>query len=42
LQFGNVLDFLIKVGATTGISMLLIFTVELLFPRKLRFRTNTP
>lgn len=38
LQFGSFLDFLIKVVATTGISMLLIFTVELLFPRKLKFR----
>ena len=42
LNFGSFLDFLIKVVATTGISMLLIFTVELLFPRNLRFRTNTP
>lgn len=41
LSFGSFLDFLIKVVATTGISILLIFTVELLFPRKLRFRTNT-
>lgn len=41
LSFGNFLDFIIKVVATTGISILLIFTVELLFPRKLRFRTNT-
>lgn len=41
LQFGTFLDFLIKVIATTAISMLLIFTVELLFPRKLKFRTNT-
>lgn len=41
LSFGSFLDFLIKVVATTGISMLLIFTTELLFPRKLRFRTNT-
>lgn len=41
LSFGSFLDFLIKVVATTGISLLLIFTVELLFPRKLRFRTNT-
>ena len=41
LQFGSFLDFLIKVVATTGISMLLIFTVELLFPRKLKYRTNT-
>lgn len=41
LSFGSFLSFLIKIIATTGISMLLIFTVELLFPRKLRFRTNT-
>jgi len=41
LSFGSFLDFLIKVVATTGISLLLIFTVELVFPRKLRFRTNT-
>lgn len=41
LSFGSFLDFLIKVVATTGISFLLIFTVELIFPRKLRFRTNT-
>jgi hypothetical protein len=41
LQFGNFLDFVIKVIATTGISMLLIITVELLFPRRMKFRTNT-
>jgi hypothetical protein len=41
LSFGSFLDFVIKVIATTGISMLLIFTVELLFPRRLKFRTNT-
>jgi hypothetical protein len=41
LSFGSFLDFIIKVVTTTGISMLLIFTVELLFPRRLRFRTNT-
>ena len=41
LDFGSFLDFLIKVAATTAISMLLIYTVELLFPRKLKFRTNT-
>ncbi len=41
LNFGSFIDFLIKVIATTGISMLLIFTIELLFPRKLKFRTNT-
>ncbi len=42
LDFGRFLDFIIKVIATTGISMLLIFMVELLFPRRLKFRTNTP
>jgi hypothetical protein len=41
MSFGTFLDFVIKVVATTGISMLLIFTVELLFPRRLKFRTNT-
>lgn len=41
LDFGSFFDFIIKVIATTGISMLLIFTVELLFPRRLKFRTNT-
>ncbi len=40
LQFGSILDFVIKVIASTGISLLLIFTVELLFPRKMKFRTN--
>lgn len=40
LQFGGFLQFLIKVVATTGISLLLIFTTELLFPRKVKFRTN--
>lgn len=41
LDFGSFLDFIIKIITTTGISMLLIFMVELLFPRKLKFRTNT-
>jgi hypothetical protein len=41
LQFGTFLNFLIKVIATTGISMLLIITTELLFPRRLKYRTNT-
>ena len=41
LSFGSFLDFIIKVIATTAISMLLIVTVELLFPRKMKFRTNT-
>jgi len=41
LSFGNVLTFLIKLVATTGISLLLIFATELLFPRKMRYRTNT-
>jgi len=41
LSFGTFLGFLIKVVATTGISLLLIFTTKLLFPRRLKFRTNT-
>jgi hypothetical protein len=41
LQFGTFLQFIIKVGSTTAISMLLIFTTELLFPRKVKYRTNT-
>jgi len=41
ISFGNLFRFLIKVCATTAISMLLIIIVELLFPRKLKFRTNT-
>ncbi len=41
LDVGNFLDFIIKIFATTGISLLLIFIVELLFPRRLKFRTNT-
>ncbi len=41
LSFGSFLDFIIKIIATTGISMLLIFIVELLIPRKLPYRTNT-
>lgn len=41
LSFGSFLDFIIKIISTTAISMLLILTVEFLFPRKLKFRTNT-
>jgi hypothetical protein len=41
LELGNILNFIIEVASTTAISMLLVLTVELLFPRKLRFRTNT-
>jgi hypothetical protein len=41
LSFGSILTFFVKLVATTGISFLLIFTTELLFPRKMRFRTNT-
>lgn len=40
LEFGTFLDFLIKVLATSGISILMIFTVEVVFPRKMKFRTN--
>jgi hypothetical protein len=41
LDVGNFLDFIIKVLASTAISLLLIFTAELLIPRKMKFRTNT-
>jgi len=41
LSFGTLFTFLLKLVASTAISMLLIFTTELLFPRKLRYRTNT-
>jgi len=41
LSFGTFLQFLVKVIATTAISMLLIITTELLFPRRMKFRTNT-
>ncbi len=40
IQVGNILDFVIKVAAGTGISLLLIFIVELLFPRKVKYRTG--
>ncbi|GAA4320291.1 rod shape-determining protein MreD [Flaviaesturariibacter amylovorans] len=41
LQFGSFLDFLIKTATSTAISMLLILTTELLFPRRMKYRTNT-
>jgi hypothetical protein len=41
LEVGNFLDFLVKVVSTTAISLLLIFTAEILFPRRLKYRTNT-
>jgi hypothetical protein len=41
LDTGGFLDLLIKVVSTTAISMLLIFTAEILFPRRLKYRTNT-
>ena len=42
LSFGSFIDFILKMIGTTGISLLMIITVELLFPRQLKFRTNTP
>ncbi len=41
LDTGGFLDFLIKVVSTTAISMLLILTAEIIFPRRLKYRTNT-
>ena len=40
MQLGNILYFLGKVLATTGISLLLIAITEMLFNRKSRYRTN--
>ncbi len=41
LSFGGFLVFLGKIIASSAISMLLIVTTELLFQRKLSYRTNT-
>ena len=41
ISFGNLFTFFIKLISTTAISMLLVITTELLFPRKMKFRTNT-
>lgn len=41
LQFGNFVYFLGKVTATTAVSLLLIFILEILFFRKAKFRTYT-
>jgi len=41
LSFGSFLHFLIKVVATTAISILLVVITELLFTRKMKYRTNT-
>lgn len=41
LDAGRFTDMLIRLLTSTGISLLLIIVVELLFPRKLKFRTNT-
>jgi len=41
LNFGSFLYFIMKVLATTGISLLLILLAEMLFVRKEKFRTNT-
>ncbi|MBM3414469.1 MAG: rod shape-determining protein MreD [Bacteroidetes bacterium] len=40
LSFGSFDDFLIKIFASTVISLLLVIPIELLFPRNLSFRTN--
>jgi hypothetical protein len=40
-SFGSFFALLIKTVATTAISLLLVITTELLFQRKLNFRTNT-
>ena len=41
LQTGGYFYFLLKSLISTAISLLLILLIELLFPRKQKFRTNT-
>lgn len=41
LNFGTFFHFMIKVLSTTAISMLLVIVTELLFTRKMKYRTNT-
>jgi hypothetical protein len=41
LSFGSFVDFLSKLIATTAISILLIIITDLIFPRRLKHRTNT-
>jgi hypothetical protein len=40
LQLGSFMQFIIRIILYTAISLLLIFTIELLFPRRLKFLTN--
>lgn len=40
LSFGSFIGFLMKVITTTAISMLMIAIAELIFPRRLKYRTN--
>lgn len=41
LSFGSFIVFLMKIFVTTAISLLMIIIAELIFPRELRYRTNT-
>lgn len=40
LQFGSFWHFLIRILLYSAISLALIFTIEILFPRRLKFMTN--
>jgi hypothetical protein len=40
LQFGGFLVFLLKVFASTGVSLLLVLITEMIFSRKSSYRTN--
>jgi hypothetical protein len=40
LHFGNFIFFIAKVGASTGVSLVLIAITELLFVRKGKYKTN--
>jgi rod shape-determining protein MreD len=41
LSVGSFWEFIAHVIASTAVSLLLIFTIELLFSRKMKYRTNT-
>jgi hypothetical protein len=40
MKFGDFLFFIVKLTATTALSLILIFIAELLFPRQGKVRTN--
>lgn len=41
LSFGSFIEFMMKTIITTALSMTMILIADLIFPRKLKFRSNT-